>query len=888
MYHITFGNSEYSTALLIKQSGLTEKNLVEHYLEPLKDLSYDTSKLIAFSLTYDKKKPSAACRKDYLAQLLPALDQLSVKYLLCADGEYFKTLTKNTKAEPHIGYVLPCAIKDFEHLQVVYVQNYQSYFYNPDNKVKTQLSLEALVKHSQGTYEELGTNVLKEAYYPQTTSEIAEWLQTLKVYPQLTCDIEAFSLKHYNAGIGTISFAWNKHEGIAFAVDAEAIEPTQIDVWDKKDKCFKKKTAYIKQGFNSEVRELLKQFFEEYEGTLYFHNISYDGVVLTYQLWMEDVLDRVGLYTGREVILKNSECTQLITYLATNSCAGNHLSLKDQAHEFAGNYALDVKDIRLQSLPDLLQYNLIDTCSTWFVYEKNYLIMEAEDQLEFYETIFKPALWDIFEMHLTGMCLNLDRVQEVKHELQVIRTKAIHDIASQEITEQFIEAEIQHEVDTRNAQYKKKVIDASEAKFRLNLNSPLQLQRLLFDWLKLPVLDKTATGQPATGGDTLKKLLNHTKQEDAQIILKGLIAFTEVEKILTSFITSFESDHFIGPDGVARIYGSFKLGGTLSGRLSSSNPNIQQMPSGSTFGKLIKSCFIAPPNMVFGMSDFSALEDVVNTLLTKDPNKVKTLVDGFDGHSLRCYNFWPEKFPNIDPENAENVNSIAKDFADDRSKAKAPHFALQYLGTWATLVANCGFSDEEAKQIEARYKELYKVSFDWVDQRIQEASERGYAIAAFGLRIRTPLLHQVVLGNSKTPKEASAESRSLGNAVSGQSYGLLNGRASVEFMQRVRTSKYKHDIWLCAHIHDAIYLYWTDDLEITEWVNTNLIECMAWNELPELQHPQIKLSSELDIAYPTWADPVTFPNKATQEEILQILYKEKSKREEKKKEVQSS
>ena len=139
-------------------------------------------------------------------------------------------------------------------------------------------------------------------------------LKLLK-YPALSCDIETFSLKHFSAGIGTITFCWNQEEGIAFPVD------------------------FLGEAERAEVREMLREFFEAYEGTMLYHNISYDVYVLIYQLFMEHILDQEGLLYGLEVMLKNWHDTKLITYLATNSCSGNKLSLKDQAQEYAGNYA---------------------------------------------------------------------------------------------------------------------------------------------------------------------------------------------------------------------------------------------------------------------------------------------------------------------------------------------------------------------------------------------------------------------------------------------------------------------------------------------------------------------------------------------------------------------
>jgi len=140
---------------------------------------------------------------------------------------------------------------------------------------------------------------------------------------------------------------------------------------------------------------------------------------------------------------------------------------------------------------------------------------------------------------------------------------------------------------------------------------------------------------------------------------------------------------------------------------------------------------------------------------------------------------------------------------------------------------------------------------------------------AFGLRVRTPLLKQVVWNSKGMPFEAAAEGRTAGNAL-GQSYGLLNNRAAVAFMQKVWQSKYRYDIKPVALIHDAIYVLIKDDVEIVEWANRELINSMRWQELPEIQHPTVKLGAALDIFWPDWAHPTTLPNEASQEKILEV------------------
>ena len=264
------------------------------------------------------------------------------------------------------------------------------------------------------------------------------------------------------------------------------------------------------------------------------------------------------------------------------------------------------------------------------------------------------------------------------------------------------------------------------------------------------------------------------------------------------------------------------------------------------------------------------VEDYVNTLLTKDKNKLRVYTDGFDGHSMRARAFFAKDLMHIDPNDVKAVNSIKTDYADFRDKAKSPHFLLQYGGSYRGLQINCGFTEEEAKEMEYNYHQLYKESDAWTQEKLVKASNDGYVTLAFGVRLRTPILQKTVLGSKFTPAQAAAESRSAGNAVSGQSYGLLNSRAGVEFHRRVLNSPYKLDIHPIAEIHDALYYVISDRIEVVEWVNKNLIDCMRWQELPELQHETIKLNSELDICYPTWANPITIPNNATGREIVSI------------------
>ena len=210
--------------------------------------------------------------------------------------------------------------------------------------------------------------------------------------------------------------------------------------------------------------------------------------------------------------------------------------------------------------------------------------------------------------------------------------------------------------------------------------------------------------------------------------------------------------------------------------------------------------------------------------------------------------------------NVKRIKYIKDNFDDLRTKSKPVSFALQYKGTFSTLVNNSGFTPEEAKEIVANYKNLYKESEEYANNRIAQAAKDGYVQIAFGLRLRTPLLKRTVMSSSMKANISEAEARTAGNALS-QSYGLLNCKAANDFMERVYASPYKYDITPVMQIHDAQYYIFPDDVEIVKWVNDNLAECMSWQDLPELQHDVVKLGAELDLLYPHWGNPITLsPN----------------------------
>jgi len=847
--------SHYRIAILATK--LRKDEIMKEYITPY-NLNKDDVIVISLHKAKGKKKTPAAEMKAYINdELQSVLNDLQVEYVLVADGEYFKVFAKEGKADANIGYVLDSA---FGSQKVSYLPNYQAVFYDPE-KVRGKIAqcILAVLGHMVGSYIDPGATIIKYADYPSTVNGIRKWLLKLLKYPALSCDIEAFSLKHHSAGIGTITFCWNQEEGVAFPVD------------------------FLGEAERAEVRAILKEFFEAYTGCLLYHNISYDVYVLIYQLFMDHTLDQEGLLYGLDVMLKNWHDTKLITYLATNSCSGNKLGLKEQAQEYAGNYAKeDIKDITKIPLPELLQYNLVDGLSTWFVFDKHYQTMLDDNQNDIYETIFKPAIVDIIQMQLTGLPVDMDRVREVKPLLRADSDNALARMHQLPMIQQYEYMRLEAHTDSKNAEWVKKRMTITEMaelaktheptrkETTFNPNSGPQLQALLHEVLGLPVIAYTDTRQAATDADTLKALKNHTADPQIHNFLDALVDYKAVDKILTTVIPALESA-VQGNDGWYYLFGNFNLGGTLSGRLSSSDPNLQNLPaSGTRYASLIKSCFKAPPGWFFCGIDFNSLEDRISALTTKDPNKLKVYTDGYDGHCLRAFAYFGDQMTGIIDGNVASINSIAHLYKPLRQESKAPTFALTYQGTYRTLMTNCGFSQAMAMMIEERYHELYVVSDQWVAAKLDQAMIDGYITGAFGLRLRTPLLKQVIRGNRKTPHEAEAEGRTAGNAL-GQSWCLLNSRAGSEFMGKVRQSKYRLTIRPCAQIHDAQYFLIKDDIETIMYANKHVVKACEWQNHPDIAHPDVKLGGEFSIFYPTWDKEMGIPNNASADQIYQAV-----------------
>ncbi|MBO6279779.1 MAG: hypothetical protein J6N20_20520, partial [Pseudomonas sp.] len=279
MRHHLFAPKEsnrFTTAILMKQYTFDQPRIKQSYCDALAEQGIPLDQQIALTLAYDNAKTvKAAHVKEYSAKLLKTLDKLGVTHIYCTDGTYFKYLAGEKKAEVHLGYALPVKVAGFEHMTVVYGINYQVLVFAPDKKAMIDQGLTALADHYKGQYTAPGTGIIHSESYPETAADIRKALGALHMYPHLACDIEGFGLRLDECAIGTIAFAWTKHDFISFKVDLEDLKVAESPG-----------AVYSRKRINPEVRAVLKDFLLAYKGRLRFHSATFDVKHLIYNLFM--------------------------------------------------------------------------------------------------------------------------------------------------------------------------------------------------------------------------------------------------------------------------------------------------------------------------------------------------------------------------------------------------------------------------------------------------------------------------------------------------------------------------------------------------------------------------------------------------------------------------
>ena len=344
-------------------------------------------------------------------------------------------------------------------------------------------------------------------------------------------------------------------------------------------------------------------------------------------------------------------------------------------------------------------------------------------------------------------------------------------------------------------------------------------------------------------------------------VVNAMLDYSNAAIIRNNFIKAFYDNTVNG-----RLYGSFKLFGTKTFRLTSSAPNLLNMPStGSVYAKPIKQCLSTDKNHLIYQVDFSALEDRVIANLSRDENKCAIFTQGIDGHCLNAYYYFTDEVEAILPrEEGEDLYVFVKRFKREvdngnkalkaiRQKSKPVSFGLNYGAYPEKVASSIKCSLEQAENIFHRYHdELYKGVDKMRSTVLAKAKSKGYIPLGLGCRITTD--------------HPEKEIRTVFNACS-QFWSILSLLSLHRFNEKIAENHLEDKVEVISSIYDALYIHINKDAELVKWVNNTIIPIMTADFLED----QIVHNEAVgEIGY-NWYDTAEVPNGASLEDIEKAM-----------------
>ncbi|PYP52233.1 MAG: DNA polymerase I [Gemmatimonadetes bacterium] len=250
-----------------------------------------------------------------------------------------------------------------------------------------------------------------------------------------------------------------------------------------------------------------------------------------------------------------------------------------------------------------------------------------------------------------------------------------------------------------------------------NINSTPQLRHVLFEKIQLPVLKKTKTG-PSTDYEVLEQLA-----AAGHDVPRLLIEYRELSKLKSTYVDALPG--FINPS-TGRIHTSFNQTGAATGRLSSSDPNLQNIPVRTQRGEAIRRAFVAPPGSLLLTADYSQIELRLLAHLSGDPAFVQAFEQGGDIHRQTAAIIFGVPQGQVTPEM--------------RARAKTINFGTIYGQGPFALARQLGITQEEARAFIQEYFTRFAGVRTWLDRTVVEAREKGYVETLFGRRRYVPEL----------------------------------------------------------------------------------------------------------------------------------------------------
>lgn len=387
-----------------------------------------------------------------------------------------------------------------------------------------------------------------------------------------------------------------------------------------------------------------------------------------------------------------------------------------------------------------------------FIYntkDKLYEDMKKEDNIYLFESIEMPLTKVLANMEIEGIRVDKKVLEEMGIEIKIkleILTRDIYNYAGEEF----------------------------------NINSPKQLGEILFDKLKLPGAKKNKNGY-ATDIDVLKKLTEYP-------IINKILEYRALAKLYSTYIDGIIST--IREDG--KIHTIYTQTLTRTGRLSSIEPNLQNIPMRSEYGRLIRKAFIPEDNSVILSSDYSQIELRVFAHLSGVNDLINAFKEGVDIHTKTAMDIF--KVP---------MEGVTKNM---RRQAKAVNFGILYGISSYGLAEDIGIPVKEAKEFINKYFETYPGVKDYMDKEIDEAKRNGY--------VKTIMNRKRVIEELKSSNymvRSMGERMALNTPVQGSASDILK-KAMVEINNIFEKENIKSKMLLQVH-DELIFNVYNDEID---------------------------------------------------------------------------
>jgi len=413
--------------------------------------------------------------------------------------------------------------------------------------------------------------------------------------------------------------------------------------------------------------------------------------------------------------------------------------LNELARCYLGHSVMDFSELEAERM-DLVpieqaaRYSVADAEAVLRLKEKMLPELRSKNQEKLFYEIELPLINVLIEMELKGILLDKEILREQAKELETLATQLLHDI------------------------------------FRLagqdfNPNSPKQVAYVLFEKLKLPVLRKTKTG-PSTDAYVLQELAGlHPLPEK-------LLAYRELEKLLSTYVKKLPE--YINPR-TGRVHTTFQQHVTVTGRLSSTDPNLQNIPVRTELGGQIRKAFVAPPGRVLIGADYSQIELRVLAHLSEDPGLIGAFERDEDVHARTAATIFNIPIESVGPR--------------ERRIAKMINFGLSYGMTGYGLAQRTGLSRSEAEKFIKNYFEKYPGVRAYMERVVQEAEEKRYLETLLGRR------RYFVELSSQTKREA------INFPVQGTAADIMK-LAMLRVYEKMKSGEIRADMLL--QIHDEL------------------------------------------------------------------------------------